>query len=87
MTKYLFAKVYFMFYTLILFFVKLWQKTRSVRSLFKFSQCRFYPSCSDYFLKALKIHGLILGIWISLKRLVRCNPLSKGGIDLVSSGN
>ena len=81
MTQYLFAKVYFMFYTLILFFVKLWQKTRSIRLLFQFSQCRFYPSCSDYFLESLKKHGLILGTLLSLKRLLKCNPLFVGGVD------
>ena len=68
-------------YNLILFFVRFWQKTRVLRSLFKFSQCRFYPSCSDYFLESLKIHGLIYGSMLSLKRFFRCNPLFEGGID------
>jgi len=81
--EYLFAKVYFMFYQLILFFVTLWQKTRVVRSIFQFSECRFYPSCSDYFLKSLEKYGPIYGIVLSLKRLLRCNPLCEGGIDHV----
>ena len=81
MTKYLFAKVYLMFYTLISFFVRLWQKTRSIRSFFQFSQCRFYPSCSDYFLEALKMHGLVFGSMFSLKRFLKCNPLFEGGVD------
>ena len=87
MIKSLFAKVYLMFYTLILFFVKLWQKTRSVRLLFQFSQCRFYPSCSDYFLEALKKHGLILGTLLSLKRVLKCNPLFAGGVNEVTDGH
>ena len=87
MTKFLFAKVYLMFYTLILFFVRLWQKTRSVRSFFQFSQCRFYPSCSDYFLESIKIHGLILGTVLSLKRFFKCNPLCEGGVDEVCNGH
>ena len=83
MTEYLFAKVYFMFYQLILFFVTLWQKTRIMRSFFQFSQCRFYPSCSDYFLQSLKRHGLVSGTIFSLKRFIRCNPLCAGGVDEV----
>lgn len=83
MIEYLFAKVYFMFYQLILFFVTLWQKTRVIRSVFQFSGCRFYPSCSDYFLKSLEKYGPISGSILSLKRLLRCNALFKGGIDKV----
>ena len=87
MTKYLFAKVYFMFYQLILFFVKLWQKTRLVRSFFNFSQCRFYPSCSDYFCDSLKVHGLISGTALSLWRFLKCNPLFDGGVDEIINGH
>lgn len=86
MIEYLFAKVYFMFYQLILFFVRLWQKTRVIRSVFQFSECRFYPSCSDYFLKSLERHGPVSGIILSARRLIRCNPLFNGGIDEVSHG-
>ena len=81
----IFTKLYFMFSLLISFFVTLWQKTRIVRSVFAFFQCRFYPSCSDYFLESFKKHGLILGIKLSLKRLVKCHPLCEGGIDEVPS--
>ncbi len=83
----MFAKIYLIFYTLILFFVTLWQKTRATRSFFQFSECRFYPSCSDYFLQSLKKHGLIYGSILSLKRLLRCNPLFKGGIDEAPNGH
>lgn len=79
----MFAKIYLIFYTLILFFVTLWQKTRTIRSFFQFSQCRFYPTCSNYFLESLKHYGLILGTLLSLKRFVKCNPMFKGGIDEV----
>ena len=46
-------------------------------------RCRFYPSCSEYAKEALLKHGLINGIWLSIKRLLRCHPLCEGGIDLV----
>ncbi len=87
MIKSLFTKVDFMFYTLILFFVTLWQKTRGLRSLFKFSQCRFYPSCSDYFLESIRVHGLVFGGWLSFKRFLKCNPLFEGGVDEICNGH
>jgi uncharacterized protein len=45
--------------------------------------CRFSPSCSDYALDALKIHGAMHGSWLTAKRLSRCHPLCKGGFDPV----
>lgn len=45
--------------------------------------CRFYPSCSEYALEALKRHGGLRGGWLSLRRLLRCHPWHEGGIDLV----
>jgi putative membrane protein insertion efficiency factor len=47
--------------------------------------CRFYPSCSDYTTEALKIHGILRGGVLSLKRLCKCHPCHAGGIDLVPS--
>jgi putative membrane protein insertion efficiency factor len=45
--------------------------------------CRFYPSCSCYALGALKAHGPFKGSWLTLRRLLRCNPFHPGGVDLV----
>lgn len=45
--------------------------------------CRFYPTCSNYSIEALKKHGLFKGGWLSLRRLLRCNPLFSGGYDPV----
>jgi putative membrane protein insertion efficiency factor len=45
--------------------------------------CRFYPSCSAYAEEAISQHGLILGSWHSLCRLLRCHPGHPGGVDLV----
>ncbi len=83
MTLNLFARINSLCCQALTFFVLLWQKTRFARNIFSFPQCRFYPSCSNYFLEAVKKHGLILGIPIFLKRLFRCNPLCEGGIDEV----
>ncbi len=40
--------------------------------------CRFTPSCSQYAIEALGKHGAIKGSWYALRRVVRCQPLSKG---------
>lgn len=45
--------------------------------------CRFYPSCSSYALEALKVHGLLKGLALTLWRLLRCGPWSEGGFDPV----
>ena len=47
------------------------------------SSCRFYPSCSEYALDALKKYGLVKGLWLTVKRIARCHPLSSGGYDPV----
>ncbi len=46
-------------------------------------RCRFYPSCSSYTIEALRRYGLICGGWLALKRISRCHPGSKGGVDPV----
>jgi putative membrane protein insertion efficiency factor len=46
-------------------------------------RCRFYPSCSHYTIEAIETHGVIAGLFLSLKRLVKCHPLHPGGVDMV----
>lgn len=38
--------------------------------------CRFTPSCSNYAIQALEIHGPVTGSWLTLKRLARCHPVT-----------
>lgn len=47
------------------------------------SSCRYHPTCSQYSIEALKEHGAIKGIWLSIKRIGRCHPWSDGGYDPV----
>ena len=43
--------------------------------------CRFDPSCSEYFILAVRKYGPVSGAWRGVKRIGRCNPWSKGGYD------
>ncbi|MGC2049476.1 MAG: membrane protein insertion efficiency factor YidD [Gallionella sp.] len=43
--------------------------------------CRFTPSCSEYASQVLAKHGVIKGAWLSIWRLLRCNPWNPGGYD------
>ena len=45
--------------------------------------CRFYPSCSQYGYEAISKYGIFKGGWLTVKRIARCSPLSKGGYDPV----
>jgi len=45
--------------------------------------CRFTPTCSEYALEAFKEHGALKGLYLSIKRILRCNPFCKGGYDPV----
>jgi len=45
--------------------------------------CRFYPTCSQYALEALKVHGTYRGSIMAVKRIIRCNPWGGSGIDKV----
>lgn len=47
------------------------------------NHCRFYPSCSHYARQAVERHGVIVGVWLGLKRLARCHPWQAGGVDPV----
>jgi putative membrane protein insertion efficiency factor len=45
--------------------------------------CRHTPSCSDYALQAIEVHGLLAGLWLAVKRIARCHPWNAGGSDPV----
>lgn len=47
------------------------------------ARCRFYPTCSQYTLEAIQKYGAIKGIFMGMKRILRCHPWSKGGYDPV----
>ena len=45
------------------------------------NNCRFLPTCSDYTKESIVKFGLVNGVWLGLKRIVRCHPWGKGGHD------
>lgn len=45
--------------------------------------CRYTPTCSEYALEAVERHGVLKGIALATKRLLSCNPWSRGGYDPV----
>ena len=55
------------------------------------NRCRFLPTCSEYFIEALKTQGLIKGFVLGIKRILRCHPFKKlggeKGIDFVPLSN
>ena len=47
------------------------------------SPCRYHPTCSSYALEALELHGAARGSYLTVRRILRCNPWGSHGIDLV----
>ncbi|UCE19053.1 MAG: membrane protein insertion efficiency factor YidD [Gemmatimonadota bacterium] len=45
------------------------------------SQCRFYPTCSQYAIDALHKYGVKRGIFKTIRRILRCQPFHPGGFD------
>ena len=73
---------------LALLLIRLYQKTISpdhglMKDRFPGGFCRFAPSCSEYSHHAIHKYGLLKGGLKGAWRILRCNPCSKGGVDLV----
>lgn len=65
---------------IIICFIKIYQL---ISKLFLPRACRFYPTCSEYALQALQRYGCIQGLWLSIKRILKCHPFHPGGYDPV----
>ncbi len=47
------------------------------------SHCKYYPTCSEYTKQAVDKYGIIKGSLLGIKRILKCNPFSKGGVDIL----
>ena len=63
---------------IIIHLIKSYQKT----PLNSHSKCKYIPTCSNYAIYVINDFGVFKGCFLAIKRILRCNPLSKGGIDL-----
>ncbi|MFD1706737.1 membrane protein insertion efficiency factor YidD [Siminovitchia sediminis] len=65
---------------LFIFIIRFYQK---LISPIKPPTCRFYPTCSQYGLEAIRRFGAIRGGWMTFRRIIKCHPFHPGGIDHV----
>lgn len=65
---------------LIIRLIRFYQKNISANTK---ANCKYYPTCSNYAVEAVTVHGVFKGTALSLWRILRCNPFSKGGYDPV----
>lgn len=65
----------------LIFLIRTYQMTISPR--FSHGSCRYTPTCSQYAIEAIEIHGVIKGSLMAAWRILRCNPFSKSGWDPV----
>ena len=65
---------------ILIFLIK---RYRKYISPMKTTKCPYYPSCSEYGLEAVQKYGAVKGGALAAWRILRCNPLSKGGYDPV----
>ncbi|MBU6459437.1 MAG: membrane protein insertion efficiency factor YidD [Proteobacteria bacterium] len=63
---------------LLIFMIRLYNL---LKNSFGGPHCRYLPSCSDYTREAVERYGAWRGIWLGLKRIVRCHPWHAGGVD------
>ena len=63
--------------------IEWYQRHISVWFQSKHIMCKFYPTCSKYSIEAIEKYGAVKGGILALRRIIRCNPFSKGGYDPV----
>ncbi len=66
---------------ILIFLIKIYRKYISPLKLR--SSCIYTPTCSLYAIQALEKYGIIKGLYLTIKRILRCHPFAKGGYDPV----
>lgn len=64
---------------ILIFLIKIYQKIPGPWH----NKCRHIPTCSNYTIEAIEIHGSVKGVWMGIKRIIRCNPWGTSGYDPV----
>lgn len=66
---------------IIIFLIKIYKKIISPMFSAAGVHCKYYPTCSEYTMQAVEKYGVIKGCFLGIKRILKCNPFSKGGYD------
>jgi len=66
---------------IFIFIINGYQKHISTWLSLKGINCKYYPTCSEYTKQAIEKYGILKGLILGLKRILKCNPFSKGGYD------
>ena len=74
------SKIYKFIGEFFILLVKIYQVTLSP---LLGSNCRFSPTCSNYAIEAIRVHGPLKGSILTMKRIIKCHPFNKGGVDQV----
>ena len=61
--------------------IDLYKKVISPIFQYKGVHCKYYPTCSEYTKQAIDKYGVFKGSFLGMKRILKCNPFSKGGYD------
>ncbi len=64
-----------------IFLIQCYQKHISLFLSERGVVCKFYPTCSEYTKQAIEKYGIVKGMGLGIKRIIKCNPFSKGGYD------
>ena len=66
---------------ILLFLIKIYQKHISPITSHYNIKCKYFPTCSEYTKQAIEKYGAFYGSFLGIKRILKCNPFSKGGYD------
>ncbi len=66
---------------ILIFLIKIYKRTISPILDFSGIKCKYYPTCSEYMIQAIEKYGIVKGCFLGIKRILKCNPFTKGGYD------